>query len=127
MPGGFHYRVTEEGDLILYGVQASYADPADAPYYAQRDSIKRVITTRGATIGARALAGFPALRVAILSGARSVGSRAFAGCPRLAAVLTDPTTHAIAEDPSGNSPSLIRLKRSRDSSTGLSRQGDTAG
>ena len=106
MPGGFHYRVTVEGDLILYGVQASYADPADAPYYAQRDSIKRVITTRGATIGARALAGFPALRVAILSGARSVGSRAFAGCPRLAAVLTDPTTHAIAEDAFASCPSL---------------------
>ena len=109
MPGGFHYRITEEGDLLLFGVQGDLNDPSEAPYYAERERIRRVITARGAVVGARALLGFPSLRVAILSGARSVGERALAGCPQLTAVLCDPTIHHIAENAFAHCPSLTMI------------------
>lgn len=94
----YTYRLTEEGDLILGGAIPEYKSPELYPHYVHRDSVLRVVALPETRIAAHALAGYPNLRVAVLSDAVSIGEGAFADCPMLAAIQLSPTTVHIAPD-----------------------------
>ncbi len=108
--GAFFYRITERGELQVFGRIPDYMTPLSAPWCADAELIRSVTLMEGCDrVGRYAFAGLHALRVANLIGAREIGEGAFLDCAELVGITLSPSLHTVGFDSFQGCPYLFLL------------------